>query len=454
MHINIHLTNVSSFLQALNEYKEETVYISAKLSRKDIPQYLGILLGDDAYVLQDAHLERNISSLLLSSLQNKSVCLYDLKYFLKFISEEDRFSPVFLSAKDLKIQLYNLFSKNISLESEEVLSLTSIKLNSKITSFIQANSGLNMPVYEIYPKDQMVELIAGELKIISSLDKKISRYSDNIKNSSIFYRYTNRGSVGYSFVEQSKVYLLEDVDYPLSRKSYEDYLDKERYASIRYDLDHSITGRISSRFHSLGKEGRNKIISRFPSGSILKADFSCFEIKVVLDILEIEIKVDDIYSYLASEVGLNRDDLKKQLIGYIYGSTSIKPETKRIFEEMLNISSSAEKLKNGIKNRCYNTTMGRLIEYADAETCQKKYINGEVQSTAQLYMYDYIFSIYKLLRDSKLKSKVVYTVYDSVAIDCPAEEVEIIYPLLKKATESCLMDSKYVNFTPKLVGDD
>jgi len=451
--MKIFYNDIYDFLQVIINSEDDYIYLSIKMNRNDVPLYVGILINDSVHILKDIFLEKNISSLLLRSLENKKICLYDLKYTLKFFSEEDRCNPVLLFSKDLKIHLYNIFSKHISLDSEEVVSLTSIKTNKRKVDFIQFNSGISRNIYEVYPVKDMQAIIVDELKILKILNSKIDRYSNHIDCSNLYYRYLNKAAVAYSSIEQNKIYLSENVDYPASRRAYEDYIEKDRYASIRYDFDHSITGRISSRFHSLGKEEKNKIVSRYDRGKILSVDFSCFEIKVILDILNIKMKVDDIYYYLANEIGTERDFIKKQLISYIYGSSAVRKDIADKFEGMLNVGKYKEILKERIKGNCYNTTMGRLIEYSDVETCIKKYINGEVQSTAQLYMYDYIFIVCKLFAAKKLKSKVIYSIYDSVTIDCKDDEKDVVSYIISNAATSGLMNSDYVIFMPKLVGD-
>jgi len=228
------------------------------------------------------------------------------------------------------------------------------------------------------------------------------------------------------------------------------------------------TGRLAARnpnVHNVPEIVRKVYVSRFDNGKILNMDFRQIEFRIIAvysdddGLKEIFSQGRDIHSEVAARI------LKKPLervsvierkraksVGFmmLYGGEAeqlAKKENipvveaedfvKGFFHEFRKVKNwqLSQKMKSE-RNPRVKTKFNRvwnLSAYAGNER-HKRSFNFPIQSTASDINLYFLGLFHEFLEEQRqsynLKSKIVNTVHDSIVVDCPADEVEVISKML------------------------
>lgn len=197
---------------------------------------------------------------------------------------------------------------------------------------------------------------------------------------------------------------------------------------------YTTTGRPSNRFGGINFAALNKndgsraaFVSRFPDGVLLQLDFESYHLRLIADVMNVQLPDEPVHRYLAKqyfgkdEISQEEYDEGKQItFGILYGADvetdipllkSIKELSKTICKKY-----QTEGLKAPIS--------GRTIYIPDNDATENKLFNYFVQN----YEFESTVSRLRELLDylNTKQSKLVLYTYDAVLIDChPDELIEI-----------------------------
>lgn len=246
------------------------------------------------------------------------------------------------------------------------------------------------------------------------------------------------------------------------------------------------TGRLSSsnpNFQNQPKRGfpvRKAVISRFPNGKFVEADFSGLEFRVAGEvsrdpqIIEDIVSGKDIHKQTAaiinqcdpSEISKDmRQSAKAYTFAPLYGGTGAgEPDHVRAyFTEFFviygGLAGYQKILMDGVlRNGIVQTPSGRQYFWPDA----KRTRNGRITNATQVVNYpiqgfatgDLVplacVRAHRMFKEANLKSLLVLTVHDSICVDCHPDELEQVCRLLTKAMKG-VSDEAYQRWGYKFV---
>jgi len=216
------------------------------------------------------------------------------------------------------------------------------------------------------------------------------------------------------------------------------------------------TGRLSSsrpNFQNLPRGStalvRKAVVSRFPGGKILEADYGQLEFRVAVwmsddSVGRKEIEQGfDVHAYTAkvlTEAGqaTSRQDAKAKTFRPLYGGTKGSTAEVQYNNSFMNkyqgISLWHKKLQEeAIANKCITTITGRQFAFPNVQRLRNgateatKIKNYPVQSGATADIVPLACVLFhKSLKLLNLKSKFINTVHDSIVVDVHPDEIDII----------------------------
>ena len=242
------------------------------------------------------------------------------------------------------------------------------------------------------------------------------------------------------------------------------------------------TGRLSSSKPNLqnipvrddeGRTLRKMFISRFKDGSLVSADYSQIELRLLAHASQDKNMIDafchniDIHSMTASEIfDVPIQDVTSQMrrtakatnFGIIYGisefglsqniNTSFKEAKLYIEKYFERYPKIKEYMENNVKNAKetgYAYTMfGRrrkIIELSSPAYMTRQFgeriaMNMPLQGTASDIIKLSMINVDRYIREHNLKSRLILQVHDELIVDCPREEVVEVAKMLKEVMEN------------------
>ncbi len=244
------------------------------------------------------------------------------------------------------------------------------------------------------------------------------------------------------------------------------------------------TGRISSTDPNLqniptrtdlGKKLRKVFKAEKANSIFIDADYSQIELRVLAHMSNDEIMVkafnedSDIHTICASQIfGVPVEEVSKQLrsrakavnFGIVYGISDFglseqvgikRKEAKQYIEQYLNtyhgIKEFMDRVVEEAKENGYVETLCNRRRYIP-ELKSNNYmvrkfgdraaINTPIQGTAADIMKIAMISVYKKLKQNKLKSKLVLQIHDELLIETYDEEKEEVINILKSSMENAM----------------
>ncbi len=244
------------------------------------------------------------------------------------------------------------------------------------------------------------------------------------------------------------------------------------------------TGRISSTDPNLqniptrtdlGKKLRKVFKAEKADSIFIDADYSQIELRVLAHMSNDEIMVkafnedSDIHTICASQIfGVPVEEVSKQLrsrakavnFGIVYGISDFglseqvgikRKEAKQYIEQYLNtyhgIKEFMDRVVEEAKEKGYVETLCNRRRYIP-ELKSNNYMirkfgdraamNTPIQGTAADIMKIAMISVYKKLKENKLKSKLVLQIHDELLIETYDEEKEEVINILKSSMENAM----------------
>ncbi|MCC6721916.1 MAG: DNA polymerase I [Bacteroidia bacterium] len=244
------------------------------------------------------------------------------------------------------------------------------------------------------------------------------------------------------------------------------------------------TGRLSSNNPNLqnipirtekGKEIRKAFIPRDEYHTLLSADYSQIELRIIASISKDKSMIEafdkgmDIHTATASKVWNVRAELvdsemrrkaKTVNFGIIYGISAFglsqrvgisRTEAKEIidnyFENFSGIKQYMEDTISFCKKYGYVKTLTGRRRYIReinssnhtvAGFAERNAINAPIQGTAADMIKLAMIDIYKKLNELNIGTKMILQVHDELVFDVPKNELEIVKPIIKKSMENAL----------------
>ena len=247
----------------------------------------------------------------------------------------------------------------------------------------------------------------------------------------------------------------------------------------------AVTGRLSSNNPNLqnipirterGREIRKAFIPRDTDHSIISADYSQIELRIVASISGDPAMCDafksgkDIHTATAAKVfNVNEDDVTKEMrykaksvnFGIIYGQSAFglaeninvsRSEAKEIIDaykkEFANIQKYMDESIQSCKTNGYvETLMGRKRWLKDINSgnwtvrgyAERNAINSPIQGTAADMIKLAMIKIHDEFKKRNLKSKMIMQVHDELVFDAYKPEVDEIKPLIIECMQNALI---------------
>ena len=224
------------------------------------------------------------------------------------------------------------------------------------------------------------------------------------------------------------------------------------------------TGRLSSTKPNLQNQPRldtfptrRVFTTRFDGGLLLNADFSQLEFRVAAFLAQDQQAMQDIVDHIdvhtqtADKITENgepttRQDAKKSTFRPLYGGTSGTDAQKAYFEFFFERYSGIfnwhkEICESVVAKKYYRTPSGRVYAFPN---CTRNDWGG-VKFATQIKNYPVqgfatgdilpvtMVRLHQLMKQQKVKSKLILTVHDSIVADCHPEEVDLMIRIFKKA---------------------
>lgn len=244
------------------------------------------------------------------------------------------------------------------------------------------------------------------------------------------------------------------------------------------------TGRLSSDKPNLqnipirtekGREVRKAFIARNDEFTILSADYSQVELRIIAELSEDPGMMEafkqglDIHSATASKVfGVSIEEVDKEMrrkakavnFGISYGQTAFglsqtlnipRKEAQEIIENYFaqypNVRGLMDKNIEFARQHGYvETIMGRrryLRDINDSNAnvrshAERNAINAPIQGSAADMIKIAMINIHKAIKEKNLKSKLLLQVHDELVFDAHKEEVDILKPLVKEGMRDAI----------------
>ena len=157
----------------------------------------------------------------------------------------------------------------------------------------------------------------------------------------------------------------------------------------------------------------------------VELDFNAAEVRVVLGLSGQEQPQGDIHDWNAKRFGITREEAKREIFAWLYGSQKIDGSK---YEKMFGL--------NKIMDRFYHD--GQITNFYKRKIKSDDFhkLNYLVQSTSSDMVLEQVAKVNKCLQDKK--SFISFLVHDSVVIDLAKEDKNLVNTLVKVFSETSL----------------
>jgi DNA polymerase I-like protein with 3'-5' exonuclease and polymerase domains len=281
------------------------------------------------------------------------------------------------------------------------------KLKAFHTSFQQAKIPLDQVCfYDLVPQQFLLEICDIRCQIIDSVfetTKKPSNYNLLLEIEKILLSISSKPlNLDLSFLQEK---ISDNRARLLSSKI-------KKTNKIEYNLFGSRTGRLTTKpntFPILNLDSKFRSVIKPTNDIFIELDYNAAEIRVLLGLSEREQPQEDIHSWNAKRLSMAREDVKKEIFAWLYGSSKIDSSK---YENLFRVNKIVEQYYDG---KVITNPYGRKIE---SDSFHK--MNYLVQSTSADLVLEQIVKINQIL--SSTKSHISFIVHDSVVIDLAKED--------------------------------
>lgn len=337
-------------------------------------------------------------------------------YYNRFPSNLDktwRYHPAF---DDGTILFGHLWTEGKSIEQicpdslRERLMVQNKKLDAFYRSFVESKINLNDNCFfDLVPEHFLLEYCEIKSKIVDSV------FENYEKPENYFFYLTLEKLIAKIRSTDLNLDLKINTNKILKKKEFINSI-KNTNKNISYNQFGTKTGRLTTQpgsFPILTMNSDFRSIIKPKNDHFIELDYNAAEARTLLSLANKEQPKEDIHEWNAKKLNISRDEAKKGLFAWLYGSR--KPEYDR-FSDLYDIKSVLDKYYDG---KYVQNPFGRKIE-ADPFHA----LNYLVQSTTADLVLRQILKIDSYLENRK--TFVSFIIHDAVFLDVADNESEII----------------------------
>ena len=191
--------------------------------------------------------------------------------------------------------------------------------------------------------------------------------------------------------------------------------------NISYNLFGSKTGRLttnSNTFPILNLDSKYRSIIKPINDVFVELDFNAAEVRTLLALTGEEQPEGDIHEWNAKRLGLTREEAKKEIFAWLYGSKKI--DSKK-YENLFGLNKLLDRFYDGV-------TITNLYK-RKIKSDQYHSINYLIQSTTSDLVLDQLIKINKLLENKS--SFISFVVHDSIVIDLAKSDRDLVNKIIE-----------------------
>ncbi len=453
--------DAKTFLHEISKYNVDVngvffdVLIAKYLVNSNIKP-LNFIQAIDYFTLPQSYRAKNISS-MKDYLEGK----------LKELELEDLYYNMELPL--IKI-LYEMEKSGVKVDSAELSALDEkyknliAEISEEIFDMAGSRFNLNSP-------KQLGEVLFGSLNLKSKQNKKDST------NINVLNELIGQHPIVQKIIDYRQYFKL----YSTYIKLYQEFKDEEDRVHTTFNQTLTATGRLSSQDPNLqniptrsneGKILRKIFIPSDPNGSIISADYSQIELRLLANFSGDDRLINayntgkDIHSITASEifgipVEMVSDNMRRSAkainFGIIYGISDwglshnigiTKAEAKMYIDRYFEKYPAIEKyMKDNVdfakEHGFVKTIKGRIRFIPELKGNRMQQLFGErvamnmpLQGSASDIIKLAMIDVYNSFKAKDLKSKLILQIHDELVCDVVAGEEEIVKETLKKCMEN------------------
>lgn len=346
---------------------------------------------------------------------------WDYNPLLKEVSKQTRYAKLYCSGKSLAQMTPDSLKGEMKKSSSEVKSHIQAAKTAKIDLS-------KIPLYQVVPENTMIEFYRSSEKVLQhifdTVDEphnyetlsQVNEIIKNIQHSPLFIdkeflrSFTPKNHLETAFVKKM---MTEEC-------------------KIKYDIFGTITGRMTTDKSGLSimtmpKELRPAILPE--NDFLVEIDYNAAELRVALSLLGYPQPKEDIHEWNMSNVFVDtkdRSEAKKKIFAWLYNSKSENAEIEKTYDRsrILGQYYDNEKIKN---------FFGREI------FCEPKVaLNYIIQSTAADMFSRQLIKVGEIIKERR--TKILYTMHDSIVLDFAHEDREILNTILQEFSATDLGD--------------
>jgi len=297
------------------------------------------------------------------------------------------------------------------------------RLNSFHSSFKEAKISLeDNCFFDLVPEQFLLEICETKTKIIDHVVKN----TEKPKNYDLLLSMEKL----ISFISEKQLNLdLNFLKQNLHNQRARMLLEKvKKSKNIEYNLFGSKTGRLTTKpktFPILNLDTSLREVIKPVNDAFVELDFNAAEARVLFGLSGQDQPQEDIHSWNAKKFNISREQAKKEIFSWLYGSTKID-NTK--YEKLFNLDKVLDRFYDG---EVVTTIYKRKIK---SDNFHK--LNYLVQSTSTDLVFEQVCKIHNLLKNKK--SYISFLVHDSIVIDLAKEDKTIVNELVNVFSNTLL----------------
>lgn len=331
--------------------------------------------------------------------------------------------------KDLQVEYVYLIANGKSIDQicpEHLLNkwkLQKNKLSAFHTSFVESKISLEENCFfDLVPEQFLLELCETKSQILEDYLKaatKPSNYDLLLETEKVIADISNRK-------------LNLDIEF-LKKNTHKNrarlLLNKiSKTKSVEYNLFGSKTGRLTTKqgtFPILNLDTELRGVIKPTNDLFVELDFNAAEARVLLALSGQDQPEEDIHLWNSKRLGISREEAKKELFAWLYGSQKIDGSK---YENLFKLNKVMDRFYDG---ETITNFFRRKIKSDDFHK-----LNYLVQSTSNDLVLEQVSKLFKMLENKK--SHISFLVHDSVVIDLAKEDKTIVNQMLKVFSETSL----------------